>query len=84
MKERGYRVYAVELAHDSLKLGTDTVATDKPVALVLGNEIDGVQESVMDLCDGFLEIPQAGTKHSLNVSCAAAIAIWEVSKQLRI
>ncbi len=84
LKEKGYRVYAVELAHDSLKLGTDTVATDKPVVLVLGNEIDGVQESVMELCDGFLEIPQSGTKHSLNVSCAAAIVIWEMFKQLRV
>ncbi len=83
LKEKGYRVYAVELAHDSLKLGTDTIATDKPVAMVLGNEIDGVQESVMELCDGFLEIPQAGTKHSLNVSCAAAIAIWELFKTMK-
>ena len=81
LKEKGYRVYAVELAHE---LGTDTVATDKPVVLVLGNEIDGVQESVMELCDGFLEIPQSGTKHSLNVSCAAAIVIWEMFKQLRV
>ena len=84
LKEKGYRIYAVELAHDSLKLGTDAVAADKPVALVLGNEIDGVQEEVMELCDGYLEIPQAGTKHSLNVSCAAAIAIWELFKELRI
>ncbi len=84
LKENGYRVYAVELAHDSLKLGTDTVATDKPVALVLGNEIEGVQENVMELCDGFLEIPQAGTKHSLNVSCAAAIAIWELFKTMNL
>ena len=83
LKEKGYRVYAVELAHDSLKLGTDTIATDKPVAMVLGNEIDGVQEAVMELCDGFLEIPQAGTKHSLNVSCAAAIAIWELFKTMK-
>ena len=83
LKEKGCSIYAVELAHDSLKLGKDAVATDKPVALVLGNEIDGVQEEVMELCDGFLEIPQSGTKHSLNVSCAAAIAIWEISKQLK-
>ena len=82
LKEKGYLVYAVELAHDSLKLGTDEVATDKPVAIVFGNEIEGVQEEVMELCDGFLEIPQSGTKHSLNVSCAAAIAIWEISKQM--
>ena len=84
LKNRGYRVYAVELAHNSLKLGEDSVATDRPIAIVFGNEIDGVQEEVMSLCDGFLEIPQAGTKHSLNVSCAAAIAIWEMFKKLRI
>ena len=84
LKEKGYRIYAVELAHDSLKLGTDAVAADKPVALVLGNEIDGVQEEVMELCDGYLEIPQAGTKHSLNVSCAAAIVIWELFKMMRL
>lgn len=83
LKKDGYRIYAVELAHNSLKLGTDPVATDKPIALVLGNEIEGVQESVMARCDGFLEIPQYGSKHSLNVSCAAAIALWEVTKQLR-
>lgn len=83
LKERGYRIYAVELAHDSLKLDKDTIVTDRPIALVFGNEIDGVQEEVMALCDGFLEIPQYGSKHSLNVSCAAAIAIWETSKQIR-
>ena len=84
LKERGYRIYAVELAHDSLKLGTDRVAVDKPIAIVFGNELDGVQESVMELCDGFLEIPQSGTKHSLNVSCAAAIAIWELYKTMKL
>ena len=84
LKDKGYRIYAVELAHDSLKLGTDRVKTDKPVALVLGNEIDGVQEAVMELCDGFIEIPQAGTKHSLNVSCAAAIVIWELFKMMKL
>ena len=83
LKKQGYRVFAVELAHGSLKLGIDPVETDRPIALVLGNEIEGVQEQVMSLCDGFLEIPQYGSKHSLNVSCAAAIAIWEISKQIR-
>lgn len=83
LKERGYKVYAVEIAHDSISLDNlGGVAIDK-VALVLGNEIDGVQEVVMDLCDGALEIPQEGTKHSLNVSCAAAIVMWELYKKLR-
>ena len=83
LKEQGYRIYAVELAHNSLKLGTDPIAADGPVALVLGNEIDGVQEEVMELCDGAIEIPQYGTKHSLNVSCAAAIVMWEMTKIMR-
>ena len=82
LKEKGYLVYAVELAHDSIKLGSDNVATGSPIAIVFGNEIEGVQEEVMELCNGFLEIPQAGTKHSLNVSCAAAIVIWEMYKML--
>ena len=84
LKRRGYRIFAVELAHDSLKLDKDTILTDKPIALIFGNEIEGVQEEVMELCDGALEIPQSGTKHSLNVSCAAAIVIWELFKHIRI
>lgn len=83
LRVRGYKIYAVEIAHNSLMLGSDSLATDRPVAIVFGNEIEGVQESVMELCDKALEIPQYGTKHSLNVGCAAAIAIWEISKQLR-
>lgn len=83
LKERGYGIYAVELAHGSLKLDKDRIDTSRPIALIFGNEIDGVQEEVMALCDGFWEIPQYGSKHSLNVSCAAAIAIWETTKQMR-
>ena len=83
LKAKGYRIYAVELAHNSLKLDKDPVDTEHPIALVFGNEIEGVQEEVMELCDASLEIPQFGTKHSLNVSCAAAIVIWEMFKRLR-
>lgn len=68
---------------------TETVAhpeageTPAHLAIILGNEIEGVQEGILPLCDGCLEIPQYGTKHSLNVSCAAAIVIWEMFKELR-
>ena len=86
LKARGYKVYAVEIAHDSIKLGSPQALPGEtathPVAIVLGNEIDGVQEEVMELCDGALEIPQEGTKHSLNVSCAAAIVMWEMYKTM--
>ena len=84
LKEQGFSIYAVELAHNSIKLGDPEFKIwNSKLALVFGNEIDGVQEEVMAMCDGFLEIPQHGTKHSLNVSCAAAIAIWEMTKQLK-
>ena len=87
LKGQGYNVFAVEQVDDSVKLGIrneDLGIEGQPVAIVLGNEIEGVQESLLPLCDGCLEIPQYGTKHSLNVSCAAAIVIWEMFKELRI
>lgn len=87
LKGQGYKIYAVEIAHDSIKLGMrneELGIAEHPIAIVFGNEIEGVQEEVMELCDGFLEIPQSGTKHSLNVSCAAAIAIWELYKLMKL
>ena len=69
---------------------TETVAhpeageTLAHLAIILGNEIEGVQEGILPLCDGCLEIPQYGTKHSLNVSCAAAIVIWELFKTMNL
>ena len=91
LKERGYRIFAIEQVDDSIKLGTQAALPavngsqnpNQPIAVVFGNEIEGVQESLLPLCDGFLEIPQYGTKHSLNVSCAAAIVIWEMFKILK-
>lgn len=90
LKAHGYRIYAVEQVDDSIKLGDNTLLRPPSrgdggclqVALVFGNEIEGVQEAVLPFCDGSLEIPQYGTKHSLNVSCAAAIVIWEMFKML--
>lgn len=87
LKERGYMIYAVEQVNDSIKIGIsnkELAIEGHPIAIVMGNEIEGVQESLLPLCDGCLEIPQYGTKHSLNVSCAAAIVIWEMFKELRM
>ena len=90
LKANGYKVYAVEQVDDSIKLGasgTDLMCNENgeacKIAIIFGNEIEGVQESLLPLCDGSLEIPQYGTKHSLNVSCAAAIVIWEMFKKLK-
>ena len=87
LKRQGYKVFAVEQVDDSVKLGIgneELGIEGQSVAIVLGNEIEGVQESLLPLCDGCLEIPQFGTKHSLNVSCAAAIVIWELFKMMKL
>ena len=88
LRSCGYRIFAVEQVSDSIKLGennpTPISSGEGHLAIVFGNEIDGVQEALLPLCDGALEIPQFGTKHSLNVSCAAAIVIWEMFKTLKI
>lgn len=84
LKERGYKVFAVEQVDDSVKLNSEIEIQNSKLAIVFGNEIEGVQESLLPLCDGSLEIPQYGTKHSLNVSCAAAIVIWEMFKKFTI
>lgn len=84
LKTDGYRVYAVEQVDDSMKLDDlpDGIFDGK-TAIIFGNEVDGVQEELLTLCDGSIEIPQYGTKHSLNVSCTAAILMWEATKRMR-
>ena len=82
LHELGYTVLAVEQVEGSLKLGTYAFDPDKKYALVMGNEVKGVQQSVVDACDQALEIPQFGTKHSMNVSVTAGIVMWEVFRQL--
>ena len=83
LKEQGYKVYAIEQVDDSVKLDKlHGISTGERVAIIFGNEVEGVQEELLPLCDGSIEIPQYGTKHSLNISCAAAIVIWEFFKAL--
>ncbi len=82
LKTDGYEVFALEQAEHSLSLPDFQAEQGKKYALVLGNEVHGVQQSVIDLCDKCLEIPQFGTKHSLNVSIASGIAIWQMVQGL--
>lgn len=79
LQQQGYTVLALEQATDSTLL-PQPLPSAGPLALVLGNEVKGVAQAVIDQCDGCVEIPQLGTKHSLNVACAAAIAIWEAAR----
>lgn len=86
LKDEGYRVLAIEQAHGSTPLQElDTLIDEAPqgrFAVILGHEVKGVQQEVVDAADGCLELPQFGTKHSLNVSVTAGIVIWEFAKRL--
>ena len=77
----GFFVYSIEQVEGSTKLQNLQLDTDKHYAVVLGNEVKGVHQEVVDMSDGCLEIPQFGTKHSLNVSVTAGMVIWEVAKK---
>jgi len=77
LKTEGYTTIAIEQADDSVLLNNFIPDINKKYALVFGNEVKGVQQSVMDLCSSCLEIPQFGTKHSLNISVSAGIVLWE-------
>ncbi|MBQ8657115.1 MAG: RNA methyltransferase [Prevotella sp.] len=78
----GYEVLAVEQVEHSTKLQNFRADGQKRYAVVLGNEVKGVHQEVVDACDGCLEIPQLGTKHSMNVSVTAGIVIYEFARQL--
>jgi tRNA G18 (ribose-2'-O)-methylase SpoU len=80
IRAMGYKVYAVEQAVDSWKLGSFSAEDDK-VAVIFGNEVTGVEQSTIALCDGVIEIPQLGMKHSLNVATAAGVVLWELIRE---
>ena len=78
LKENNYFVYAIEQAKQSISLHKFQSPLNKNIAVIFGNEVTGVQDSVMQICDGCIEIPQHGMKHSLNVSVAAGIVLWKL------
>ncbi len=82
LKASGYTLLAVEQAKDSIMLDVLQLDSTKKYAIVMGNEVKGVQQQVIDACDGCIEIPQYGTKHSLNVSVSAGMVIWHCFTQL--
>ena len=83
LKEAGYIVFAVEQVENSISLPNFIPEKDQKLALVFGNEVKGVQQSVIDICDGAIEIPQYGTKHSFNISVSAGIVLWDLVYKLR-
>ncbi len=84
LKQNGYRVYAVEQTEGSTSLEHFATNDEDKIAVVFGNEVEGVGNEVLPLTDGSIEIPQQGMKHSLNVSVAAGIVLWElIANRLR-
>ncbi len=81
LKDAGYRIWVVEQTEGSVLLNTEDINADQKTAIILGNEVQGVQQSVVNMADICLEIPQMGTKHSLNVSVSAGIVLWSLFKE---
>jgi tRNA G18 (ribose-2'-O)-methylase SpoU len=81
LRGEGYRIFAVEQVENSIPLPGFSLGQADTLAVVFGNEISGVGEAVLRLCDGCIEIPQLGMKHSLNISVAAGIVLWEILRE---
>ncbi|MBI1781878.1 MAG: RNA methyltransferase [Sphingobacteriales bacterium] len=78
LKEEGYKVFAIEQVENSIMLDKLLMDEVEKIAVVFGNEVSGVEQEVIKWCDGCIEIPQLGMKHSLNISVAAGIVLWEI------
>ena len=77
LKEDGFQIVTIEQTEGSVLLNEFEVDSTQKYAIVMGNEVDGVQQSIIDECDTCIEIPQSGTKHSLNVSVCTGIILWK-------
>lgn len=83
LQQEGFKVYAIEQVENSIMLPDFQPANNEKVALVFGNEVKGVKQSVVNLCDGSIEIPQYGTKHSFNISVSAGIVLWDIFQKIK-
>ncbi|HVT87134.1 MAG TPA: RNA methyltransferase [Chitinophagaceae bacterium] len=78
LRSKNYKIFAVEQAEKSYKLQDINFGHNEKIAVVFGNEVTGVEQSTIDICDGCIEIPQFGMKHSLNIATAAGVVLWEL------
>ena len=83
LKSMGFRIFAVEQADESISLINFTPREYEKLAFIFGNEVHGIQDRIMEMVDGCIEIEQYGTKHSLNISVSAGIVIWDIFKKLK-
>lgn len=83
LQENNVEVAAIEQVENSIKLNDFTPTKNKKLAIVMGNEVKGVQQAVVNACDYQIEIPQVGTKHSLNISVSCGVVLWDLFQKLR-
>ena len=83
LRSSGVKCYAVEQTENSIPLNQFLPEKNNRYALIFGNEVDGVRQDVIDACNGVIEIPQIGTKHSLNISVCNGIVIWDLFSKLK-
>lgn len=83
LRSLGVKCYAIEQTENSIMLDQFRPEKNQRYALIFGNEVDGVRQDVIDTCDGVLEIPQIGTKHSLNISVCNGVVIWDLFSKLK-
>lgn len=83
LQNKGYKVYAIEQVENSIPLPGFFPAVGEKVAVIFGNEVKGVQQKVVNICNGSIEIPQFGTKHSFNVSVSVGIVLWDIFQKLQ-
>lgn len=84
LKGEGYQVFAVEQTDASISLEQVRISSGEKLALIFGNEVKGVQEKALPLVHGAIDIPQFGTKHSLNISVCLGIVVWELIRQIKL
>jgi len=83
LKTENFKIFAVEQSVDSVLLDAFAPEPGEKYALIFGHEVKGVDEKLISFCDGFIEVPQSGTKHSLNISVCAGVVLWEFYKKLK-
>ena len=82
LKEKGYTIISIEQADNAIDLNNYSIEKSRKIALVFGNEVNGVSDKIINLSDSVIEIPQHGTKHSFNVSVSVGIVLWDLSRKI--
>lgn len=83
LKDSNIKVVAIEQTENSVMLQDFKVSKEEKIAVIFGNEVKGVQQTAIDVCDAVIEIPQYGTKHSLNISVSVGVILWDLFKKMK-